>query len=137
MAFSSDRANHSLTVAKQMYEKAMEKTGDEFYAKKMFHLGLVHDIGYQFSGNIIKHPLVGGEFLKFEGYEYWKEVCEHGNPSVINPSNELILLNWADMHTDGKGNRVSFGQRLKDIGERYGVESSEYQNAKVVIEQLV
>ena len=103
MAFSSDRANHSLTVAKQMYEKALEKTGDEFYAKKMFHLGLVHDIGYQFTENRKEHAHVGGEFLKEEGYEYWKEVYDHGDPNLTErPSDEWFLLNIADMHTDGK-----------------------------------
>ena len=35
MGFSNDRANHSLEVAKQMYEKALEQTGDEFYARKI------------------------------------------------------------------------------------------------------
>lgn len=38
MAYSSDRANHSLTVAKQMYKMALERTGDELYAKKMSKL---------------------------------------------------------------------------------------------------
>lgn len=137
MAFSSDRANHSLTVAKLMYEKALEKTGDEFYAKKMFHLGLVHDIGYQFTENNKVHAHVGGEFLKQEGYEYWKEVYDHGDPNLTErPSDEWFLLNFADMHTDGKGNRVTFDERLKDIGDRYGYESQEYKMAYTLIKAM-
>lgn len=135
MGFSNDRANHSLEVAKQMYEKALEQTSDELYAKKMFHLGIVHDIGYQFSENTKEHPHVGGLFLKEEGYEFWEEVYEHGNPDVDSPTQELMLLNWADMHTDGKGNRVSFEERLKDIKNRYGVDSVEYIRARTVIEK--
>lgn len=133
MGFSNDRARHSLEVAKQMFEKALEQSGDELYAKKMFHLGLVHDIGYQFTENTKEHPHVGGLFLKEEGYEYWEEVYEHGNPMKMNLSVELWLLNWADMHTDAKGNRVSFDDRLCDIGERYGTDSKEYLLAKSVI----
>lgn len=44
-----------------------------------------------------------------------------------------MLLNWADMHTDGKGNRVSFDERLDDIRKRYGSGSDEYLKAKSVI----
>ena len=133
MAYSSDRANHSLTVAKQMYEMALERTGDELYAKKMFHLGFVHDIGYQFTNNNKEHAHVGGAFLKEEGYEYWREVYDHGNPNLTDrPSDEWFLLNMADMQTDSKGNRVSFDERLKDIGERYGIESDEYILAKKI-----
>lgn len=137
MAFSSDRANHSLTVAKQMYENALEKTGDEFYAKKMFHLGLVHDIGYQFTDNNKEHAHVGGEFLREEGYEYWKEVYDHGDPNLTErPSDEWFLLNIADMQTDAKGNRVSFDERLKDIGDRYGFDSYEYLTARTLVMAL-
>ncbi|SCW51475.1 hypothetical protein SAMN02910400_01098 [Lachnospiraceae bacterium C10] len=81
---------------------ALERTGDEFYAKKMFHLGLVHDIGYQFTDNSKEHAHVGGEFLREEGYEYWKEVYDHGNPDLPKrPSDEWFILNMADMQTDG------------------------------------
>ena len=137
MAYSSDRANHSLTVAKQMYEMALERSDDEFYAKKMFHLGLVHDIGYQFTDDNKEHAHVGGEFLKEEGYEYWEEVYDHGNPDITErPSDEWFLLNIADMRTDSKGNKVSFDVRLKDIGDRYGYDSREYKMAWTMIIRL-
>lgn len=137
MAYSSDRAKHSLTVAKQMYEMALERSDEEFYAKKMFHLGLIHDIGYQFTENNKEHAHVGGEFLKEEGYEYWKEVYDHGNPNIsYKPSDEWILLNVADMQTDSKGNKVSFDIRLKDIEERYGDDSQEYIMARTMISRL-
>lgn len=137
MAYSSDRANHSLTVAKQMYEMALERSDDEFYAKKMFHLGLVHDIGYQFTDDNKEHAHVGGEFLKEEGYEYWEEVYDHGNPDITErPSDEWFILNIADMRTDSKGNKVSFDVRLKDIGDRYGYDSREYKMAWRMIIRL-
>lgn len=139
MAYLSDRANHSLTVAKQMYEIALERSNDEFYAQKMFHLGLVHDIGYQFTNNNKEHAHVGGAFLREEGYAYWKEVYYHGDPSILEltqPSDEWFILNIADMQTDSKGNKVSFDVRLKDIGDRYGYDSQEYKMAKAMITKL-
>ena len=36
-------------------KRQYEQTGDEFYDRKMFHLGIVHDIGYQFSDNTKVH----------------------------------------------------------------------------------
>lgn len=120
-----------------MYEKALEKIGDEFYAKKMFHLDLVYDIGYQFTENNKEHAHVGGKLLKEEGYEYWKEVYDHGDPNLTErPSDEWFLLNVADMHTDGKGNRVTFDERLKDIGDRYGYQSQEYKMAYTLIKAM-
>lgn len=130
MSFTNDRANHSLTVAKQMYTMALERTKDGFYARKMFHLGLVHDIGYQFTENNREHAHIGGEFLRDEGYEYWKKVYDHGNPDLLGePSEEWFILNFADMTTDSKGNRVTMEERLKDIGSRYGYKSEEYLTA--------
>lgn len=134
--FTPDRALHSLEVAKQMYEKAIEETNDKLYAQKMFHLGLIHDIGYQFTDNKEDHPHIGGNILRHENYEFWKEVYQHGDPKVNNPSKELNLLNYADMHTDSKGNRVSFEKRLIDIKNRYGVSSKEYINASKIINDL-
>lgn len=80
---------------------------------------------------------MGGEFLKEEGYEYWKEVYDYGNPNIsYKPSDEWILLNVADMQTDSKGNKVSFDIRLKDIEERYGYDSQEYIMARTMISRL-
>lgn len=135
--FKGCRAYHSLAVAKLMYDKALQLTGNEFYAKKMFHLGMIHDIGYQFTENNKEHAKVGGSFLKAEGYEFWEAVYEHGNPEIQNLSTELDLLNWADMHVDGNGNMVSFEERLKDIATRYGEDTDEYRYAKAVIDHIV
>lgn len=136
MSFSNDRIQHCLVVAKQMYNKALKESGNEQYANEMFHLGLIHDIGYQFTENVTEHAFIGGIALKNENYKYWEEVYEHGEPNVINPSKELLLLDWADMHTDAKGNIVSFNERINDIGTRYGFTSTQYKAAKEMIKFL-
>jgi hypothetical protein len=135
--FSSNRALHSLTVANKMYEVALEKTNNEYYAKEMFNLGWLHDIGYQFTENNREHAHVGGEFLKSQGYKYWVEIYEHGvyKPDM-NYSYEWFLLNSIDMQTDSKGNYIGYDGRLKDIGSRYFFNSDEYNNAEALIAYL-
>ena len=44
----------------------------------------------------------------------------HGVYDPEHKSKELDLLNWADMHTDGNGKRVTFEERLNDIAKRRG-----------------
>lgn len=134
MEFTDNRAKHSLGVAKRMYTEALAMTGDMKYAQEMFFLGWVHDIGYQFTSNNLVHAKVGGEFLREQGFDYWKEVYEHGDPKVENPSKELKLLNFADMHTDGAGNSVTFEDRLQDVARRYGENSIEYVVTSKLIE---
>lgn len=136
MSFSNDRIQRCLVVAEQMYNKALTESGNKQYANEMFHLGLVHDIGYQFTENATEHAFIGGIALKNENYKYWEEVYKHGEPNIINPSKELLLLNWADMHTDAKGNIVSFDERINDIGTRYGFTSIQYKAAKEMIKFL-
>ena len=112
----------------------MSETGDEKYAKEMFLLGWLHDIGYQWDN--ADHAKAGGSFLELIGYPYAPEVKYHGDPDVQNPTKELSLLNWADMHVDGKGNQVSFEERLQDIANRHGTDSDAYKNCQKLINFL-
>lgn len=133
-SFTENRAKHSLGVAQLMQEKALSETGDEKYAKEMFLLGWLHDIGYQWVD--ADHAKAGGKFLESVGYTYSPEVKYHGNPDVQNPTKELTLLNWADTHVDGEGNRASFEERLQDIGKRHGADSIAYKNCQRLIDSF-
>ena len=77
-----------------------------------------------------------GKFLESVGYTYSPEVKYHGNPDVQNPTKELTLLNWADTHVDGEGNRASFEERLQDIGKRHGTDSIAYKNCQRLIDSF-
>lgn len=129
----SNRALHSLAVAKLMEQKAEELNLDK---EKMFMLGWLHDIGYEFTDNKTKHPEAGGKFLESIEYEFQEEVKNHGNPDSVYQSVELDLLNYADMHIDYKGNYVTFEERAEDIKNRYGKDSIQYNNALRIIKRL-
>ena len=133
---SRDRILHSLTVANQMKEKAEELGWDEKKVQEMFVLGINHDIGYQFGDNA-NHNMIGGLILKEMGFKYYKEVMFHGVNGPEYKSKELDLLNWADMRTDGKGKRVTFEERLQDIANRRGKNSSAYIESEKMCKSLV
>ena len=72
----------------------------------MFILGILHDIGYEYSSVQTEHPKIGGNLLRRQGYKYWQEVYYHGRSYSLYSSLPLQLLNTADLHTDGKWNIV-------------------------------
>ncbi|MBQ9790520.1 MAG: HD domain-containing protein [Clostridia bacterium] len=128
-----NKLKHIIGVARLMKEKAYVLGLDE---TKMFTLGMVHDIGFEF-GTSEEHHEIGYLILKNQGYEYALEVLYHGKPTDEYVSDALDLLNFADMHIDKKGNYVAFEERLEDIKARRGVDSPHYQNCKRVIENLI
>ena len=126
-----DRLKHSLAVANKMLELNNGNNNEE-----VFLIGYLHDIGYQFSNDKVKHNKVGGEILKNAGFKYWKEIYYHGEINCKYNSYYLDLLNKADMMIDSQGHDVGFDNRLKDIKNRYGENSITYKNAKTLIEEI-
>jgi putative nucleotidyltransferase with HDIG domain len=135
-AFDEKRLAHSLAVAEKLYGLAKDKGIEENIARELFTLGFLHDIGYNFTNEKSEHESVGGELLRAVGYKYWKEVYQHGKPNIENPSEELDMLNYADMTTGRGGENVSLEERLKEIGERYGRGSEDYREAEEVVRRL-
>lgn len=131
---TENRMKHSLGVAKKMYE--MTEGRNEEHRRAMYTLGLLHDIGYAFAKAGEKHNKVGGEMLREQGYKYWREVQTHGEVDVETMSEEWILLNRADLQVESAGVDVGVERRLEDIGERYGEESKEYIDAKMLAERI-
>jgi len=102
--------------------------------KEMFLLGFLHDIGYLYQPK--GHNFLGGNLLKEQGYKYWQEVYWHGVPDAEYNSAELDLLNSADMQVNGKGQLVSYTERLEDIESRYGNDSPQYLLAQKMVKYL-
>lgn len=127
------KLNHIIGVARLMKEKAKSWGLDE---QEMFCLGFLHDIGYEFS-DVQDHPVIGAELLKNQGYKYYQEILNHGNPESTYQSKALDLLNYADLHIDGNGNYVTMLDRLEDIKSRYGEDSIFYQNPQKVASLLI
>ena len=133
---SNDRFNHIISVARLMKDECLKRQFPQQYIEEMFTLGYLHDIGYEFSEHA-DHNAVGAEFLQRQNYKYSSEIKYHGVPNCEYSSFELDLLNWADMHTDGKGNYVTFDERLADIANRRGSDSPAYINSKKIINSLI
>ena len=73
--------------------------------------------------------------LKENGYKFWQEVYNHGNPNSNYSSLYLKILNMADMQIDKYGNNVSYDERIEDIKQRYGINSIQYTNSQKIIEK--
>lgn len=137
MEFNEIRMLHSLAVAKKM-KIEVEKSPQKFSAspEDIFYLGLIHDVAYEFVDTQEEHEHKGGEILRANGYKYWKEVYYHGNPNSEYDSAELRLLNYADMTTGPDGKDMTIDERLADIASRYGNNSAQYMNAKLLANKI-
>jgi hypothetical protein len=112
------------------------KTNDTQYAEDMFLLGIMHDLGYEFIESNTSHAAIGGEILKRNNYRYWQEVSLHGDEKVDNMSDELFILNCADMSTGPKGEDFTFDKRLKEIAQRFGEDADAYKKCVIEVEKL-
>lgn len=118
-------------------KKSAEDAGwNKQKCEEMFVLGFLHDIGYEFAEQQCDHASVGGEMLKKQGYKYWKEVSCHGKLDVEYISEELTMLNIADMCIDSTGKEVGANERLSDIAARYGVDSKQYIEAEQLARKI-
>ena len=128
---TEDRFKHMIGVARECYKIAKEAGYTETFARQMYIIGFIHDIGYEFSSD--NHEEVGAEMLKSARYsEYIIE--RHGKECPDFTITDYIL-NKADMTIDGKGNKVTVEERLKDIEARYGKDSNQYLSSLKMIEQ--
>ena len=131
-----DRLMHSYNVGLKMIEIGKEYNLSDSDLDSLFVLGLVHDIGYQFSKDTSKHGEVGANILKEQNYKYYKEVYYHGIIEEEYSSLFLDILNMADMQIDKYGNDVGYEKRLEDIKNRYGENSITYINARKSISKV-
>ena len=120
-------ANRAYTLAKIMFSKT------EYIARKMYIYGLLHDVGYVFDPS--DHAHAGARVLGDMGLDA-EPIHDHGDPEIEAISDELLILNIADMTTSPTGETVRMSDRLKDIGERYGYDSKQYVDAYKVAELI-
>lgn len=121
---TDERLRHMRGVAELMYETAIANGCSETFARSMYLLGFLHDIGYAFQETDSEyHGLVGAKMLDDVGYPYAAEVEYHGDPRVEYKSDELNLLNWADLQVSWDGHRTSVESRIERSVEKYGMSS--------------
>ena len=63
IGISEDRLHHIIGVARKAYQLAKSMDCDEDFARKMFMVGWVHDVGYEFSKEQAEHPGISSEML--------------------------------------------------------------------------
>ncbi len=134
---SESRWQHILGVARKAKILADKlKPNNVQYAEDMFLLGIMHDLGYEFIESNASHAYVGGEILKRNNYQFWSEVSLHGDETVKNMSDELFILNCADMSTGPNGENFTFDERLEEIASRFGKDADAYKKCVVEVEKL-
>jgi len=134
---SENILKHMYAVAFRMKELAKEHKEFEVEPNEAFTLGLLHDIGYEFTNNIRDHASAGGSILKNQNYKYWQEVNWHGINQSIYISPQLQLLNYVDMTTSSTGEYVSIEDRLQDIIRRYGKNSPQHLTALSIADIII
>lgn len=142
MKIKENKIRHIHNVAEYMYEHAEKYNIDPEVA---YTIGLLHDIGYIRCKE--GHAEVGADLLDNMQFRYSNIIRYHGitpnnymsklNCSKDNIPKELKLLWEADMHVDSKGNQVSFDERLRDIKERYGKNSTQYKTSSEIVAWLM
>lgn len=133
---TENRLKHIIGVARKIKLLAEKiKPNDKKYAENMFVLGFLHDVGYEFGDNLT-HAKIGGEILQRLGFCYSMEIADHGRNDLPFTSDELFILNWADMTTDSTGKDCTLEERLADIGNRYGSDSMQYRKAATTIQKI-
>ncbi len=132
LGISEHRLHHLLGVAKKCYQLAKERGHDEEFCRKMFLLGFIHDIGFEFSGSTKVHEEISAQMLQYLGLdENSNEVqaVKHHNSFLSRGNEEWLILVEADMTTDNEGNPISVMARLDSIQDIYGDYSEEYEYA--------
>lgn len=130
------KMQHSMGVGRKMAQIATKKGLSKEQIEDCFLLGLLHDIGYEYTEDFSEHEHIGGKVLERNGYRYWREVYYHGHPTDEYQSLYLDILNAADQQVDTHGNDVGYENRLKDIKIRYGETSKAYKDSCVLQERL-
>lgn len=134
---TQSRWQHILGVARKAKILADKlKPNNVQYAEDMFLLGIMHDLGYEFIESNTSHAAVGGEILKRNNYRYWQEVSLHGDEKVDNMTDELFILNCADMSTGPSGEDFTFDERLEEIAQRFGEDTNAYKKCVIEVAKL-
>ena len=133
IGLSDSRLFHMRGVAYKSYNLAREVFNmKEDVARSLFLMGLVHDFAYAFVENQTDqdHEHEGGRILELSDFNWADSVFNHGDPDMDDWTDELLILNLADMTTSPDGKPIAIDQRLEDIENRYGTDSIQATKAR-------
>ena len=130
---SENKMKHSIEVARECREIARQLKKSEYVQDACFIMGFLHDVGYEKvdENNITEHPEKGYEMLlsfNASSLLYIDVIKNHGTKYTgLNVFD--YVLNKADLTINYLGDKVSEEERLEGIKQRYGEDSSHYNNA--------
>ena len=137
IGLSDSRLFHMRGVAYRSYELARNVFKmEEDVARSLFLMGLTHDFAYAFVENQTDHEHEGGRILKLSGFDWAEAVFDHGNPDIENWTDELLILNLADMTTSPDGKPITIDKRLEDIENRYDTDSIQVTKARKLTKRI-
>ena len=133
---TENKLNHMLGVARKCYKLALEKEYSEDEARKLFIIGYLHDIGYEFTDNSEEHAEIGYTIVKNAFGKDVIEIKEHGNPDMGLNNDYLNILNIADLTVNSFGKECSIYDRLSEIELKYGKDNKQYTNTVKLAKRL-
>ena len=137
IGLSDSRLFHMRGVAYKSYELARNVFKmEEDTARGLFLMGLTHDFAYAFVENQTDHEHEGGRILEISGFNWSDSVFNHGDPDVDDWTDELLILNLADMTTSPDGKPIAIDKRLEDIENRYGTDSIQATKARKLTKRI-
>ena len=133
---SDNRLRHMLEVGRKA-----ERLADRLFGwppqrcREMFVTGYLHDLGYEYVSDQVDHEKVGGQLLAETGFSLAPVVAEHGRVRD-DMSDELLILNLADLTTTADGCPCTIAERIADVARRYGQDSTQVAAMRELGEQV-
>lgn len=140
IGISETRMKHILGVARKCYALAKAEGFDEEKCRRMFMLGYLHDVGYEFADSRSEHAVVSVNLIDSIGTidrECIMSILHHGSMvEITEQSDEWRILVTADMSVDYNGEDIEVSARLAGIRKHYGDNSRQYINSYNVCKYL-
>ncbi len=150
IGITEDRLHHIIGVARKAYDIAHDMGFDEDFCRRMFMVGWIHDVGYEFSEEPSEHSKISKELLyqliNSNGIHDKRSISKKSINAIINhgkcSDNEVDndiqwkIINMANMLIDSKGNEITPEQRLNEIKESFGEDSKQYNDALEICYKL-
>lgn len=137
IGLTDDRLRHMREVARLLVDLAdIAKITYTVPRDAIFLIGLLHDVGYEYSLEQAHHPKIGADMVKHLNPMLAHYVGLHGDPRIKQNEPILALLNIADLATGPAGEHLTIEARLANIARRYGEHSQQHTDAAELYAQI-
>lgn len=134
---TKERILHCKGVADFMYCYAKIHKWEKFTWKRLYVLGILHDMGYLENHIGINHSDKGVEILKEMSInEHWLYLIKNHGKYIEVPTKELELLWLADMCIDRNGRFEGYEHRYASILSRYDENDPRLDDVHKIIQYL-